>query len=236
MIDIHTHILPGIDDGAANMAQSLQMLEESRNQGVTKCVVTPHIYLRRQKNIEKFLKNRDDAIAEIAVATKDMQLPRLIPGAEVYMDNDISHIEGIRKLCMGDTYFMLIEFPLFPYPGQECCEWLYNLNLKGIIPIIAHIDRYPYWRELISDLSGVKLVYQINNTRAFDISGRRFIKKLLDTGYMVVMSSDMHNTDTRPCDMKKAYDILKKKMPAYAEKLFEKNAEILLNINGGECV
>lgn len=230
MIDLHTHILPGIDDGAADIAQSLQMLEESRNQGVTRCIATPHIRLHSEGDIDSFLQQRDAAMAQLAEATAGMQLPQVIAGAEVYMDNDISHFDGIHRLCMGNTDFMLVEFPLFSYPGQECCEWLYNLNRKGIIPIIAHIDRYAYWKELISGFAGVRLVYQVNNVRAHEMHGRRLIKKLIGTGYMVVMSSDMHNTDTRPCDVKKAYDVLKKKMPAYADGLFQENAEMLLSI------
>lgn len=229
MIDLHTHILPGIDDGAMNVEESLEMLRESACQGVELCVATSHIHPVNSDDIQCFLKKREIAYGELIKACEGHTVPEIVLGAEVHMDRDISGIEGIQQLCIGDTHFMLVEFPFISYPGTGCAEWLFNLNLKGIVPVIAHIDRYFYRDELIENITGIKAVYQINNIRMNDIAGRRFIKKMLGTGYMVVMSSDMHNLTTRSCDIKKAYDIAKKKMPKFADALFDTNAGILLN-------
>lgn len=230
MIDMHTHVLPGIDDGAANIEESIEMLKESARQGVSLCVASSHIHPTDSHVVQEFLQKRQQAYSELVEACAGLDVPDIILGAEVHMDRDISEVEGIEKLCIGDTRFMLVEFPFLSSPGPDCAEWLYNLNLKGITPIIAHIDRYSYFNDLIDDISGVKVIYQINNMRAYDFWGRRSIKKLLATGYMVVMASDMHNTGIRACDMKKTYDILKKKMPDWAEMLLGGNAKILLDI------
>ena len=230
MIDLHTHILPGIDDGASDIKTSLEMLRDSSRQGVSLCVASSHIHPSNSSDVQDFLKKRQDAYAELTKACQGEAVPDIVLGAEVHMDRDLSDIEGIHQLCMGDTHFMLVEFPFMSYPGSGCAEWLYNLNLKGITPIIAHIDRYSYRDELMENITGVRVVYQVNNARMNDFFGRRFIKKLLATGYMVVMSSDMHNTGIRSCDMKKAYDIAKKKFPEFADGLFGKNAAVLLNL------
>ena len=229
MIDLHTHILPGIDDGASNAEESLEMLRESACQGVELCVATSHIHPVNSDDIQCFLKKRETAYGELIKACEGHTVPEIVLGAEVHMDRDISDVEGINQLCMGDTDYMLVEFPFMTYPGAGCAEWLYNLNLKGIIPIIAHIDRYTYRDELIDNISGIRLIYQVNNIRMSDMSGRRFIKKLLSTGYMVVMSSDMHNNGIRNCDMKKSYDTAKKKMPRFADALYVANADILFD-------
>ncbi|MBQ7900410.1 MAG: hypothetical protein IJ365_00415 [Clostridia bacterium] len=227
MIDLHTHILPGIDDGAKDVSQSVQMLMDSYSQGVTLCAATPHCCLHADNSVDEFLAKRDEAYSQLMQNLSNLQVPRIITGAEVYMDNDISRYDGIERLCIGGSRFMLVEFPFTSF-DPEYSEWLYNLNLKEIIPVIAHIDRYDYHDDLIASFSGVRIVYQVNNIRAHDIRGRRFIKKLLGTGYMVIMSSDMHNTDTRPCDMKKSYDVLCKRMPKYADDLYINNAGIII--------
>ena len=229
MIDLHTHILPGVDDGAANIEESLEMLRDSFEQGVTLCVATSHVHPTNPDIINSFIKSRNEAYNELMRSCAGEKVPKIILGAEVHMDRDISDVEGINQLCMGDTDYMLVEFPFMTYPGAGCAEWLYNLNLKGIIPIIAHIDRYTYRDELIDNISGIRLIYQVNNIRMSDMSGRRFIKKLLSTGYMVVMSSDMHNNGIRNCDMKKSYDTAKKKMPRFADALYVANADILFD-------
>ena len=204
------------------------MLRESYRQGITLCAATSHIHPTDATVIEEFLAKRTVALRALTDACAGENVPEIILGAEVHMDRDISGIEGIGQLCIDNTDYMLVEFPFMSYPGVGCTEWLYNLTLKGITPVIAHIDRYSYRDELIDNISGVKAVYQVNNIRMNDMFGRRFIKKLLGTGYMVVMSSDMHNMTTRACDMNKSYEIAKKKMPKFAEALFGGNAEILL--------
>ena len=230
LIDMHTHVLPGIDDGAATIEESIEMLRESARQGVSLCIASSHIHPTDSGVIQEFLQKRQCAYEELCKACDGLDVPDIILGAEVHMDRDISHVEGIEKLCIGDTRYMLVEFPFMSHPGSGCAEWLYNLNLKGITPIIAHIDRYEYFNELIENISGVEVVYQVNNMRAYDFWGRRIIKKLIRSGYMIIMSSDMHNTGTRACDMKKAYDRLKKKIPAEVDLLFGGNAKMVLDI------
>ena len=229
MIDLHTHVLPGMDDGAADVNEAIQMLKDSYAQGVTLCAATPHCKLRSEESITEFLNKRDEAYRSLCEAMDCNDVPEIVLGAEVYVDNDISKYEDISRLCIEGTCFLLVELP-HSASGAEYSEWLYNLNRRGIVPVVAHISRYDNYRELVSDFSGVELVYQINNSRTQDIKGRRFIKKLMTTGYMIIMASDMHNMDLRACDMKKSYEIMRKKMPEYADDLFTNNANLIINL------
>lgn len=227
MVDMHTHILPGIDDGAKDVQNSLCMLNEAKKQGVEVCVATSHCTLHCENAVESFLQKRNTAYDELKKETKGADIPKILLGAEVYLDNDISKYPDINKLCIEGTNYMLVEFGR-GVPTHNHPEWLYNLNLKGIIPIIAHIDRYVQRSELIDSFGGINLIYQVNNECVLSMYGRKFFKKLMD--YTVVMGSDMHNTDTRPCDMKKGYDIVSKKLPMFKDVLFVENAKNILNI------
>lgn len=229
MIDLHSHCIPEIDDGAKNVYESRQMLAESFNQGVTICAATPHCIVHHDEDIDKFLIKRADRVGILkeALAHDDVEYPKLILGAEVYFDSDISAIHGVEKLCIEDTPYILVEFPMDKYDSRSA-EWLYSLTLKGIKPLIAHVDRYPFRKSLIEDLKGVDLLYQVNASRFLSIGGRKVVKEILQSVGSFIVSSDMHNTLSRPCNMKEAYEKAVKKFPSHAADMFENNAEKVL--------
>lgn len=231
MIDLHSHCIPGVDDGAKTVDESLQMLEDSFRQGVTICAATPHCILHRPEGIDEFLKRRT-AGAEVlqkAMASGNAEYPKLIFGAEIYLDNDISAFDKTEKLCIGDTPYILVEFPTERY-NPRCTEWLYSLTLKGMKPVIAHVDRYSFRKRLMEELRGVELVYQINATRFLSMVGRKMVKEILQSSDKCFVSSDMHNTKTRPCNMRAAYEKAVKKFPEQAENLFGLNAGKMLGL------
>ena len=225
MIDMHTHILPGIDDGAKDINQSVQMLAESYRQGVDICISTSHCKLHDEHSLNEFLVKRENSYNILCDGVKGIEVPQIILGAEVYLDNDISRYKDIEKLCIQGTKYILVEFGR-NMSVDMLSEWLYNLNLKGFIPIIAHIDRYGMRNEMIKEFEGLTLVYQVNNSEVLTIFGRRFLKKLAHC--TVVMGSDMHNTTTRPGDMKKAYSVMSKKMPKAVDLLYKENPKHIL--------
>ena len=227
MIDMHSHILPGVDDGAKTVNDSLLMLEESFRQGVEVCVSTSHLRIHNSDSVDDFLIRRQNAYEELISHSQGKDVPKIVLGAEVFLDNDISKHPDIEKLCIDGTKFMLVEFGGNASP-DKLSDWLYNLILKDITPIIAHIDRYGNRNEMIEVFDGLNIIYQVNNCTVMSMFGRKFMKKLSD--FPVVMGSDMHNMTTRPCDMKKAYDIVSKKMSGSEEFLFLKNARSILNL------
>lgn len=229
MIDIHTHCLPEIDDGAKNVDESVKMLIDSRKQGVRAVVATPHCVLHHPMGLKEFLSDRERAFNKLKTKMENTEeeLPKILLGAEVYLDHDISDFPELEKLCIGSTDYMLVEFsretlsPLIP-------EWLYALNVRGIKPILAHIDRYYEWEGILNFTAGTEVVYQINAENFLSFFGRRRVKRILEYGCDYIVSSDMHNMDERPTKMKEAYNKSMKLFPTLTSKMFWDNAYEML--------
>ncbi len=221
MIDIHSHFLPGIDDGAKSIEESLLMLQNSFDQGITVCVATPHVFLHSSQAVTCFLEKREKSIKLLsgALNKSSEDYPRMVYGAEVFLDNDISVYRGIEHLCITGTNYLLVELSTTKY-HPKYHEWLYSLNMKNIVPIIAHIERYSYFDKLMSDLEGVRVVYQINAKTVLSGGGRALLIALCERAERVLIASDMHNMGLRKSCMKKAYDKLKKYYPKLTEDVF----------------
>lgn len=216
MKDLHTHALPFIDDGANSFEMSIQMLEESFGQGVILCALTPHCVIHSEEDISKFLDKAQDCYEELKKHTEKKQIPKLVLGAEVYADHDISQHKDISGLCIGKSQYILLELPFMKKYGWFA-ECVYSLNLMGLKVIVAHIDRYPNWEEIVDDLRGLKVVYEISASAFLCFSGRRMVKKLIKKGGKFIISSDMHNITTRKCLIKKAFEKAKKLDADFAE-------------------
>lgn len=226
MIDIHSHYLPDLDDGAGNVNESIEMLIDSFSQGVSLSVATPHCKIHNQTDIDLFLKNRESAYELLCKKLSNGQhkIPKLLMGSEIYLDNDINKYYGIEKLCIEKTNSLLIEFPI-EKGFSHYAEWLYDLSFKGLKPIIAHIDRYPFWQNLIEEFRDLNVVFQINASKFLTISGRSLIRKLFKYNNKYIVSSDMHNMRNRKCNMNIAYSVANKKYKNKADILFKENAQ-----------
>jgi protein-tyrosine phosphatase len=138
MIDLHTHILPGLDDGAENMAEALEMARIAVADGVHTMVATPHIGLLGEFGWKEVL-GVTNAVRE-ALAAEDIPL-RLLPGAELLISPDLAHSVGRHgELTLGGTRYVLVELPMQQYPIYTE-QTLFELQLKGFIPILAHPER-----------------------------------------------------------------------------------------------
>lgn len=230
MIDIHTHCLPEIDDGAKSIEESVNMLRYSFSQGVTACVATPHCVIHDHTDIKTFIDKRNKQYFELqrAIEKEALQYPQIKLGAEVYLDNDISQYEDIQRVCIADSSYMLIEMP--GHIGSDMLsEWIYNLFLKGINPIIAHIDRYENYIDIVYDAGNENTLFQINASRFLSFRGRKLINKLYKYSHRLIVSSDMHNTTSRKCNMQQAYRIAAQKYGvSAANDMFSKTAKELL--------
>lgn len=219
MIDLHSHVLPAVDDGAATLSDSLAMLSESKKQGVTLLAATPHCVIHKEEDIGAFLSRRDEAMRQ--VLSQNADIPRLTAGAEIYLDNDIARYDGVEKLSIGDTGRMLLEMAK-PHYDVHVEEWIYGLIRKGVTPVIAHICRYPDYLELADVFSAKELIFQVNATRLLSMHGRRWLKQILKRTDRVIISSDMHNMGQRACFMEKAHKKAERYFPEAAETLFPK--------------
>lgn len=226
MIDLHSHVLPCVDDGAKNLSESIAMLSDSFSQGVRICAATPHCVIHKPSAFENFLENRNNAMKKLLPHLRE-EMPKILLGAEVYLDNDINNYSGVEKLCLEGTDYIMLEFPV-DKANPRWAEWIYNLNRKGIKVLVAHVDRYMEWEKMMADFKGLDVKYQVNASRFLEFSSGKLVKKLMEYPHGYIISSDMHNMTKRRCNMAKAYEKAKKKYPDYAEGLFCGNAQTIL--------
>ena len=268
MTDLHCHILPGIDDGAKDVSVSLELLHKEYEDGVRNIAFTSHFNSERT-TVEAFLEKRAAAYARLTEALKEEPMDfRFKLGSEVYFSPKLCELDA-KALCMGDTAYMLIEFPtthkphfikqtlyalqeqgILPliahsevYFSPKLCELdakalcmgdtaymliefptthkphfikqtLYALQEQGILPLIAHIERYPYVLDdptLLYEWVAAGAYAQINAGALLqDAKLRKKLCKFISWGLVHVLSTDTHSPDKRPPRMAEGIQMLQK--------------------------
>jgi len=141
-VDFHSHILPRIDDGSKSVAESIEMLRLSAQQGIRQVILTPHFY-PQHTTPQRFLEKRTRALELLhEQITPDMGLPGLRAGAEVYFYPQMSHSEILSELTIEGTNCILVEMPFGPWTDRMYRELEDIYNNLGLVPIVAHLDRY----------------------------------------------------------------------------------------------
>ncbi len=198
MVDFHTHILPGIDDGAKTVEDSLFLLETMQSLGASHVILSPHFYPGKE-NVEEFAARRK-ASCEIfakALSEKQTPVPKLHLGCEAYLEPIIFNNEDLTPLTIDNGgKFMLTEL-LYEQELTNSTEAMLRqlVYSHNIIPILAHIDRYPFLmkeKNLVSLLE-MGCVAQINVSSLSKFFHRKKLIKFLEKGYIGVIGSDIHN-------------------------------------------
>lgn len=230
MFDLHSHILPNIDDGSDSIEQSINMLTALKYCNVETVVATPHYYMN-ENSIESFLEKRQESYQHLLDNIKESGFPAIRKGAEVLLTTELAESKDLYKLCIENTNYILIEMPYTYW-----ADWVYYSIFKiilehNLIPIIAHIDRYI---KLVNDKSKIsKLLYmdvisQINANSIIDRSTQKNTLNLLKEGYIQVIGSDAHNDTTRAPKIAEAFDIIRKKLGQNKVDELNQNARKLL--------
>ncbi len=197
MIDFHTHILPGIDDGSKNVRQSLEMLRMEQKMGIDTVFLTPHFYAS-QNSPETFLNRREEAWERLQ---EDMEenLPQLLLGAEVQYYESIGYAEDLKSLCIQGTNLLLLEMPFNRWDDRAVRTVLDLNGADGMQIVLAHIDRYlKFVKEDVWDLfqrSGILM--QLNASAFSGLLHRRKAVSLMQNGFVQFIGSDCHNLDSR---------------------------------------
>lgn len=226
MIDMHSHILPGIDDGARDTDVSLELLRRLREDGVDTVCLTPHFNFERQ-TIEEFLAARAAARQKLeqALAPTGWQM-KLLAGAEVAFSPELARQEGVDRLCLEGTRCMLIELPV-AYLPKWTGEVLDELEVQGILPLLAHVERYSYFQrqpEKLYELVCDGCYAQFNATSLVKHKNlQKQILLLLRHNLLHCMGSDTHSPDKRPPVLAQAAELVKKRMGAECLEGLEKN-------------
>lgn len=215
IVDFHSHILPGIDDGSASVTESIALLRREAEQGIRHVVATPHFYARYETP-EEFLRKRDHAEEMLRAEMKGIDgLPQLSVGAEVYFFRGISESEFLPQLTIQGKRCILIEMPPSPWSESMYRELDDIWRKRQITPVIAHIDRYirPFRTFGIPErLAELPVLVQAN--AGFFLNGRtrRFALRLLRTDRIQLLGSDCHNLDTRPPRLGAAIQLIEKRL------------------------
>lgn len=196
LTDHHCHILPNMDDGAADVAEALEMIEIMKEQGVEMIVATPHFYVHEERSLTEYLIRREEAyesISQLAV------IPDIVLGAEVAVEHGISKIQGIDRLAIEGTDMILLELPFRDYEDWMSEEINAISSEYGLKIILAHIHRYLnyYSPENFEKILETDAVFQFNNDAFLVPEGKELLDRLVKDKRRIVFGSDAHNTDGR---------------------------------------
>lgn len=204
MIDFHSHVLPGIDDGSKSVEESLRMLAASAGQGIAYMAATPHFY-PSETSPEQFLDQRNRA-AERLRAEWRPEYPKLLLGAEVYYCSGISQAGEIEALRIEGTSLLLLEMPFQTWSDRMVAEIRALHNRPGCTVMLAHIERYlrcqkrTVWDKLLD----AGILMQVNASFFLRWGTKHKAVHMLDAGRIHLLGSDCHNMTERPPRMGEA--------------------------------
>ena len=199
MIDTHTHILPGMDDGAQTPEESIRMLRRCRAQGVETVVLTPH-FLPACESAEGFLARRNEAFARLQAAASE-DLPRLVLGAEVAWCPGLEKMSELTDLTMGSSNYLLLEMPFMAWTQEHLAVVRDLIHDGRVIPVIAHVERFLQlqWRGQYQALKQLQVPMQLSASLFQRPLGGVVAQHLLRQGQWMV-GSDCHDlTRRKPC-------------------------------------
>lgn len=200
MLDFHNHLMPGVDDGAADLAESREALTVMTGQGVTTIITTPHIrasQTHRSEELYRYLTKLDLAFAQLReLVEKDFPDLRIERGVEMALDVPSPMLIDSRMHLAG-TPFVLVEFPFMSIPPNSTMP-LREIRSTGVTPIIAHPERYNNMAgnlELIEDWKAAGACIQINAgslVGQYGATAKRLVWEILEQGWADFMCSDYH--------------------------------------------
>ncbi len=214
LIDIHTHILPAIDDGAKTVEDSIALLRQEKENGVSSVVLTPHFYPDIHI-LEEYKQRCCDAFIELKKAIHGMELPEIFLGFEVQYFTGISRCQNLDQLCFKGTHYLLLELPFLTPLSSTMLDEIVKINRDlGITVIIAHIERYRndrLFRQLLKIIKSNDARAQISSDFIFNKDVNKTITKLLKKNLVSYIASDTHSVKERPVYIKNAIDSIRAK-------------------------
>ncbi|HYH82459.1 MAG TPA: CpsB/CapC family capsule biosynthesis tyrosine phosphatase [Longimicrobium sp.] len=232
MIDFHNHVIPGVDDGAADVAQSLAALETMRAQGAETVIATPHVNgadTRDAETRERVLGEIDAGWEALKAAAPDA--PRLERGAEVMLDVPALDLADPR-LRLAGTRFVLVEFPYMSVPPNGT-QALFDLKMQGWTPVLAHPERYANLSPAMDEADDWRRSGALLQVNAASLLGRygdvarKAAWGLVERGWASYLCSDYHARGRYP--VAEAVEALKQAGASeQAELLFRHNPARLL--------
>ncbi len=215
MIDWHSHILPGMDDGSRSVEESLAMLKLMSGQGVSCVAATPHFYANAE-TCDHFLSRRHSSF-EALTGHLTNEHPRVLCGAEVRYYPGIAKFNDLSSLTIDGTRVLLLEMPMMHWTEYTVNELIELSVARGLTVALAHIERCLPMQNIKTfiRLRENGILMQVNASYFIRIASRRKAVSLLDTGLIHFLGSDTHNLTDRKPNLESAYKIIEKKFGNY---------------------
>ena len=215
IIDFHSHILPGMDDGSASLKESIAMLRMEAEQGIRHVIATPHFYAKHDSP-RNFLEKRDAAESRLREEmAKYTDLPQLSVGAEIYFFSGIADSDALQELTIDKKGCIILEMPHCTW-SESMYKEMEGIAIKqGLTPILAHIDRYirPLQsREMLERLDGLPVLVQANANFFLHTFTKRMALRLLREDRIHLLGSDCHNTTSRPPNLAVALEVIQQRL------------------------
>lgn len=232
-VDIHCHILPGVDDGSQTPEETKAMLQKAWDEGIQIMVATPHYHKQRGKNDIELIKKQLLLTRKLAKEVNPKM--QICLGMEIYYGEDVPELlkEG-RVVSIRKSRYILVEFS----PGDEF-QYILNavrkLQMSGHTVIIAHIERYNCLRKDISNVEYLREMgayLQVNTgsiTGSYGRSVKKFLREVLKAHLVQLVETDAHGSERRTPKMQEAYkEVVKRCGEEYADQIFGQNAKKVL--------
>ena len=202
-VDVHSHLIPGIDDGAKTMKDSLNLIRAFKEFGYKKLITTPHIMADQYRNTPEIISG---GLEKVRMELKNQNLEmELDAAAEYYIDHEfLKLIEEKKLLSFGDIQsrqagkYVLVEISFFSEPPM-LKEALFNLQIAGYKPVLAHAERYGFWHnsyEKFEDMKARGALLQLNIGSLpgyYSPETKKIAERLIDDGMYDLIGSDCHH-------------------------------------------
>lgn len=231
MTELHTHILPAVDDGARNLEEALELLALERRQGTERIAMTSH-FRPEQMELGEFLDRRAESASSVREALGNgRDCPILKTGSEIYFTPRLPELE-LSELCLEGTELLLVELPTGMKP-RFFTETLEELQAQGFVTLIAHAERYGYVLDnpgLLAEWTELGAYIQINASSLIRGDARaELCLKLIKWGLAHVISSDAHSIDRRPPNLAQGLAAVRKRLGAETALRLEETARCLFD-------
>lgn len=198
MIDIHSHILHEIDDGARDLETAVQMSRIAQMNGIKHIVATPHV--TTVDNVGHFIESRDSKIRVLRQVLEERGIDvKIYPGAEVFVDDDIFFANDLKRLTINNSRYILIEFAFRNVKIRRIYDYLNEILNAGLIPIIAHPERYEFFQfdyDAVNSLARNGVIFQINASSLASLDGLQEFELAYSMAYNGIASligTDAHS-------------------------------------------
>ncbi|HEV2590305.1 MAG TPA: CpsB/CapC family capsule biosynthesis tyrosine phosphatase [Gaiellaceae bacterium] len=207
MIDLHSHVLPGLDDGAADMDEALAICRAAAEDGIEVLAATPHV---RAHDWPTTAEQMEAAFAALSAAAEG--IVRLVPGGELDIEELNRPLEELRRFALaGNPRYLLVETPYYGWP-LDMADRLFALRADGITPVLAHPERNADVQmrpELLEPLVSTGTLTQVTAGSVDGRLGRRAhacAMTLIENGWAHIVASDGHAPSVREIGMRAAAD------------------------------